>query len=118
LAAEKELNSQPPSKSKGALSKIKESATAELEQEEVKQEEPKGPKRPHSPINKELLYMDNVENHLKKQGLVPKMKVDDIVVNSSASMQIIDMITKRYKGLGRVDEGNDFLRLLRKVFFP
>lgn len=46
------------------------------------------------------------------------MKVDDIVVNSSSSMQVIDMITKRYKLLGRVDEGNDFLRLLRKVFFP
>ena len=62
--------------------------------------------------------MDNVENHLKKQGVVPKMKVDDIVVDSSSSMQIIDMITKRFKIIGRVNEGNEFLRLLRKVFFP
>ncbi len=33
-------------------------------------------------------------------------------------MEIIKMISKRYKKLGRVEEGNDLLRYLRTVFFP
>jgi hypothetical protein len=58
-------------------------------------------KRPHSPINKELLYMDNVDNFIKTIGITPKLKFDEIVVNNDGAMQIIDMIFRRYKKIGR-----------------
>jgi hypothetical protein len=75
-------------------------------------------KRPHSPINKELLYMDNVDNFIKTIGITPKLKFDEIVVNNEGAMQIIDMIFRRYKKLGRDEQGVELMRELRKVFFP
>jgi hypothetical protein len=33
-------------------------------------------------------------------------------------MQLIGTIAKRYKKIGRIEEGNDLLRYLRTVFFP
>jgi len=62
--------------------------------------------------------MDHYDNFIKRQGRTPKIKFDEIVVNNSDAMQILDIISKRYKKIGRVDEGNEVLRKLRNVFFP
>ena len=45
--------------------------------------------------------MDNVDNFIKTIGITPKIKFDEIVVNNDGAMQIIDMIFRRYKKLGR-----------------
>ena len=62
--------------------------------------------------------MDQLDNFIKRQGRTPKIKFDEIVVNNSDAMQILDIIGKRYKKIGRVEEGNEVLRKLRNVFFP
>jgi hypothetical protein len=62
--AENSLTSPIPKK--GALANIKEQNKDAEEEVPVKQEVKVVEKRPHSPINKELLYMDGVEKHMKK----------------------------------------------------
>ena len=42
--------------------------------------------RPYSPINKELIYMDKVERFMKRQGITPRVKFDEIVVNNDKAM--------------------------------
>jgi hypothetical protein len=90
---------------KDAMSKLNEIDLCEGETGHPSQDEAdkkaKMNKRPHSPINKELLYMDNVDNFIKTIGITPKIKFDEIVVNNDGAMQIIDMIFRRYKKLGR-----------------
>ena len=90
---------------KDAMSKLNENdlcadETGDPEKDEVAKKA-KAAKRPHSPINKELLYMDNVDHFIKTIGITPKVKFDEVVVNNDGAMQIIDMIFRRYKKIGR-----------------
>jgi hypothetical protein len=62
--------------------------------------------------------MDNVKYFIKKIGMMPKTKVAEVFVNNDKASQIIDLITRRFKEIGRVEEGQEVTKKISRVFFP